>query len=388
MREKRSGSALKLLTYSMLFLTVGYALCYNIIGVTMNPMIAEFALTGAAQGMMNSMIQFGSIIALIIAPMMQGRVKKLRIIIVSGVIQVLMLALTGAAKSHGMLLLASALLGIGYTFMDDTINSYMVDLHPGDSATLSLTHGCFGIGGLLTPVLVTALINDSGWRSAYYVSALIFAGFCVVFAAAGLGSRKHIGEHAAAKEAPLTRSMLKEYIGNRRNVLLLCAAVFFGVAQMGVINWVSYYMVNRFDAAQIGSWCISAYWITCALSRIFAPRLPFAPRKTQAWGAVIAGCAHLLAVVIGKPEAMLIASGVIGITSGLCLPVLISEAAIGNGDRTSLTTSAIFLSMCAFRMIMNPVLGAASVNMTMLIPALCSVACGIFGFMANRCRAE
>ena len=162
--QKTSGARLlKLLTIALLLIVCGYSMSFNILSNTMDPLVKEFSLTGASQGLMSSMINFGSLLPLLIIPLLQGRVHKIWLILGASILQVLMLLLTGASGSFGMLLFSCVLLGAGNNTTDSCVNSYMVDLHPENSAgVLGLLHGCYGIGGLLTPILVSAILASSG----------------------------------------------------------------------------------------------------------------------------------------------------------------------------------------------------------------------------------
>ena len=168
--------------------------------------------------------------------------------------------------------------------------------------------------------------------------------------------------------------------------MLLGAAICYGGAQLGITSWVARYFTVRFNNADMGSVCLSVYWITATLSRLIAPKIPLPPKKLLVYGTAIAGVAHVLGVVTGSAVAMLIATGVIGITSGLFIPMLVAEAARGNETRTSLTTSALFLVMCASRMVMPLMMGAASANSiaaAMIIPAVATLIAAAFCFLAN-----
>jgi len=376
-----------LLIISILLVVCGYSLNYNILGNTMDPLIEEFRLTGAAQGLMTSMMSFGGLIPLLVLPMLQGRVHKTWLIFYSGVLQVAMLVLTGASGNFTPLLTACVLLGAGKDFTDSCINSYMVDLHPGDSArSLGLLHGFFGIGGLITPLLVNAILKASGWRAAYYAAAVLFAAICLFFLAASLRSRKLTAGAEPAKETPLSTAMLKDYLSSSRNLLLLAAAAFYGASQIGLTSWVVRYTSVQFNDVEIGSYCLSAYWICATICRLVSPRLPYAPGKMLAVGAAGAGVFHALGILSASGWGMLAASGLTGLVSGLCIPVMLGEAAIGNEDRTSLTTSGIFLAMALARII-TPLgmgaVGAFSLPAAMLIPAAAALLCALCSHWAN-----
>ena len=392
MQSNSSPRALKALSWSILLLVCGYSICYNILGITLNPLIDEFALTGASQGLMSSVMNLGSMIPLVILPLLQGRVSKLRLILLSCALQFAMLLLTGAAANFSTLLVACALLGAGNNFTDSCANSYIVDLHPEDSARyLGLLHGFYGVGGLITPLLISYVLGRSGWRAAYFVAAAVFALPCLLLAAAGLRTRGASGAVSASGEARFSRAMLKQYLRNPRSLLLMGAAALYAASQLGLVTWVARYTAVRFDDAQTGSLCLSAYWICATLCRIFSPRLPFAPSKMLVFGAAGAGVFHALGVLSGSAPGMIVASALVGLVSGLCIPVLLGEAARGNEDRTSLTTASLFLMMGLARMLMPLLMGATadfSIVVAMLLPAGAALLCALLCALARRRASE
>ena len=387
MQTNSARRTLKILTLSLLLIVCGYSMSYNILSNTMDPLIGEFALTGASQGLMTSMMNLGSILPLVIIPLLQGRVHKIWLILCASVLQVLMLMLTGVSTNFATLLTACVLLGAGNNFTDSCVNSYMVDLHPENSAgCLGLLHGFYGIGGLLTPILVSFILEKSGWRLSYYVAAAIFGVICLFFAFVGIRSRRIEKAANASREAPLTRAMFVSYLRNPRNLFFLGAAAFYAASQLGLVSWVVRYTSVRFNDAQAGSLCLTAYWVCTTICRLVTPRLSFNPGKMLVVGAVGAGVFHAAGILSGSAMGMVVASALTGLISGLCIPVMLSEASRGNEDRTSLITSGIFLMMGLSRMVMPLAMGAvgaSSLTTAMLLPAAVAVICALCCFMAN-----
>ena len=86
---------------------------------------------------------------------------------------------------------------------------------------------------------------------------------------------------------------------------------------------------------------------------------------------------------------MLVCTGLLGLVSGLCIPVIVAEAALGNADKTALSTSAVFLLMGVSRMVMPLIMGAvaaASITNAMLLPAGAAIISAVFCWLANRDR--
>ena len=124
----------------------------SISSVLLNEVVAAFSLTGAAQGLLSSMLSVGYMLALLVNPLFQGRTEKLFMLLLSGLMQVAMLLLSGSASSFAVFLTAIVLLGVGCGWLDGYINSCMIDFHPHDSPKyLSLLHGLFGVGSCWPP---------------------------------------------------------------------------------------------------------------------------------------------------------------------------------------------------------------------------------------------
>lgn len=393
MPNSNKTRAMRTITLAILLLTCGLAICFNIIGVTMPSLVEHFHLGESTKsGLMNTFTNIGSMLILITIPLFQGRVHKLFLIITGSILQVAMLVLTGLSGSFPLLLFAFAVFGAGNNLVDSCANSYVVDLYPENNAKyLSMLHAAFGIGGMLTPVMLTPVLNASSWRITYFVCAGVFAVINTIFIILALRNYKKTDQYNAAPEAPITFGLLKDYISRPRNLMILGAAILYGGAQLGITSWVVHYMSERFNNADLGSVCLSVYWITATISRLAAPKIPLPPKKLLAYGTAIAGVAHLLGVVCGSAAAMLIATGVIGLASGLFIPMLVAESSRGNEHRTSLSTSAVFLVMCASRMIMPLMMGAASARSmaaAMILPAaatiLSAVCCGFAMVFENK----
>lgn len=384
---KNKKNAILWLTVSILLLLIAYAMPNNIITVTMNPIINEFQLDGAAQGLMSSVMQLGSVIALLIAPLLQGRLRKFVLMMISGMLQLAMILLTGVCSNLSMLLVMCTFLGASGGLIDTVCNSYMVDLHPENSAKyLGLLHGTFGVGGLMTPLLVTGLLSKTSWRNVYLICGMIYAALFIASFVFGIGHFRTVGEVQAVSENKLTADMVKAYLKNRENLLLLLVGILYAASQTGIAGWQVRYITLRFDNAQLGSIGVSIFWACATISRFLAPMLPIKPMKLFIGGIILSGIAHAFGVLIETPYAMIVAAGIVGILSGPSMPVLLGEAAKGNEGITSLTTSAMLFVMCISRMITPLVLGeltTTSVVLAMLVPAFAAIFAGIFAIIAR-----
>jgi MFS family permease len=387
--EKRpGGNPVARITGAVFLLVMGFALCNNIIQNTMGPIIKNFSLLGARQGLMSSMISLGSVIALILAPLLQGRVRKLTMLSIAALLQALMLGLSGYSPTFGVLLAACVLLGLGGGWTDNYANSLIVDLHGKNSPRyLGMLHGFFGIGGLLTPLVIGAVLTAYPWRTAYIIAAMIFGIISGIFSAIALKSRRKLITQSGPLEKRFTAGMLMGYLRSRRNLLLIAAGIMYSASQQGFAGWLIRYMDVRFHAEILGSAALSLFWIASTLSRFLAPLIKARPLAVFSVGTLLSAGALIGGVLLGGAAAMCVAAALIGLVSGHSMPMLLGEAASGYRGNTSLPTSVMLLCMTISRMAMPLLMGgvsAWSIAAVLCLPAAAAACAGVFGALSMR----
>ncbi|MBR6350437.1 MAG: MFS transporter, partial [Lachnospiraceae bacterium] len=161
---------------------VVYAFSGALINTLLNQIIDEYHLTGANEGLMTSLLSVGMMLAIVVCPLIQGRIKKLTMIFVSGIIMTVAMAVSGMAGKAVLFGIASVVLGIGWGLFDTYANSSIIDLYPDDnSGPMGLFHGFYGVGSLLMPVIIQALLFVFIWRANYYLVAAIMLIVMVIF---------------------------------------------------------------------------------------------------------------------------------------------------------------------------------------------------------------
>lgn len=367
----------KQVTAAILVTSFAYAFVNSITSVLVNAVVEEFSLTGASQGLMSSMLSLGLMIALLINPLFQGRISKVTMIVLSGTLQVVMLLLSGGAPNFGVFMVSIVLLGMGCGWLDGYINSTMIDAHPTDSPKyLGLLHGIFGIGSLLAPLAMQWMLGSTGWRWVNVALAALTAAAMVMVAFAGKKGKK-ANMFGKGQEERLSVAQLGAYLKNKRNVLLLCCGAMTSMFQTGVLCWIARYMLLAHDAEALGASCLTIYWIAATVNRFIAPRLKAQPLVLVMGGALAASACLVLGIVGGNAIAMCVCMGLLGLTTGHFIPMVVSECAEGYQGSTTLTTSVVMFVMGITRVIV-PVLMAAlteivSVHVGMGVPAVSGI---------------
>ena len=335
---------LKLYNISLKISVVATALWSGILAVILNDIIDYYSLEGTRDGLMSSMISIGALIALLVTIVYQGKFKKTQIIIVGGFLACAMLIIQGIPISFSMFLLACFIMGLGHGAVDSFQSAFLADLNPGNTARhMGSLHGIFGIGGVLTPIILHALLKRLEWRTIYIlmgiVCFLLIAQFAVV--TRYMKSRVSIADRIEPK---LTKASIKEFFGNKSSTLLLLCIFFGAAAQSGIIVWTIRYVSVVLASPEISAACLAIFWAATTASRFGTPFLPYQPSRIMAFGAFASAILWTAALAINQPLAICVASGITGLVSGSCMPIILSEGAAINPDKTGFSTSILMIS--------------------------------------------
>lgn len=383
-RQKRATNAL---TAGIVLLIAMFGITNSFQSVVMNRVVDAYHLSGGAQGIMSSMINIGSILAFLSAPLLQGRVKKTTMLLLACVLMVVSFFVLGTNSLYAGMILASILTGIGFGWIDTNCNAVMVDLHKENSSSyLGLLHGGFGVGGLIAPIMITALLTVITWQRV----SLIMSGIVVVAGLIFLLLLSFSTKSSASpvREKPLTMAVIREFLFHRKNVLLLFAGMLYAITQSGLLIWLVRYMTLRYNAESLGAAALSIYWVCGTLSRFFAPRLPIRPLKLFLYGTLLSCVFQTIGVLSGSPIVMCVMVGIIGLVTGHCVPMLISEITAAQTGNTALATSASLVTMCFMRIIFPVLMGMladwTSISTMMLTPAVSGALAALFVYLILR----
>jgi len=383
---KRRTRIAKRMTTAILVTSFAYAFVNSISSVLINEVISTFSLTGAAQGLMSSMLSLGLMLALLVNPLFQGRISKATMILVSGVLQIAALLLSGGAPNFAVFTVSFVLLGVGCGWLDGYINSTIIDTHPTDSPKyLGLLHGIFGIGSLLAPLAMQGLLSGTGWRAVHVAIAtlLLIAMLLVLLARRGSSGTGMFGK---GQEERLSLRQVGSYLSKRRNLLLLCCGAMTAMLQSGLTCWIARYMFLAHNRESLGATCLTIYWIAATVNRFIAPRLRVKP-LVLIMGAGLAAAAFLgIGILSNHAIVMCLCMGAMGLATGHFMPMVVAECANGYSGNTTLTTSVVMFVMGISRVVV-PILMAAltdavSIRVGMSLPILAGILVALFSFGA------
>ena len=372
-------------TIALLICMVAYAFANSLLSVLLNDVIDAFSIAGAKQGLMTSMMSVGTLAAILVTPLLQGRFSKRSVILASGVILGVGSVLTASAGSFFTLLALCVFIGLGVGWIDVDLSADMLDTHPRDSTKyLSLLHGFYGVGGLAAPLVIAAMMTSLSWRGAYRGVGLL------VLAAVGAAALlfRSGQKSAAASEEKLKRADLSAYFSSGRNWVLIACAFLSFVMQTTIIAWVVRYFKLSFGTDALGGAAISIYWVCLTISRFLFPRLHMKPMRLYTLGSLLFALVMAAGILLHSPAALCVACGLGGLTSGHMIPVMIGVCAVGYEGKSTLTTSIVMLTMCIGRFV-TPLLmawltAAVSADAGMYVAPVSGLLGVAFGLLAMR----
>ena len=387
--ESRSNSrVIRIITIAILSALFAYGFVGSISNVLVNEIIDAFSLTGTAQGLSASLMNMGSLIALFVTPLLQGRIRKTKMIVLSGLLQVAALCVAGSAAGFILFATANAVTGIGCGWLDTYANSCIVDLHPQNSTRyLGWLHGLFGVGSLIAPLAIRWILGWSNWRGVYFAFAgvMLLSVGCIAFT-----SRKveNTGALSNTQESRLTLKEVGAYLTVKRNVLLLLTTVMTNMVQTGLTCWIARYMFLAYGEVALGATCLTLFWIAATASRFVMPRLKLRPLTIVMVGAFCATVLLSGGILSGSSTVMCVAVCLCGFVTGPFMPMLIAECATGYQGKTTLTTSLMMIvggvARLAMPLLTASVTSAVSAIAGMLVPAAFAVLAGVLSLAALR----
>lgn len=234
------------------------------------------------------------------------------------------------AVAYGILLAATASLGIGFGLTVPALNTFTAEFHPSavDRSVLTL-NALLGLGTALAPVFVAVFVGLGFWWGLPLMTSVFLVVLLVVSIRLPL-----------RESAPVQRGGTKLAIPPRFWLFALFA-VFYGVAETMNGNWSQLDMTQDMGASTtVASLALTAFWGMVTVGRIVFARIE---DRFPTWRAyhllpfVLAGA--LIAISVGPQDAPafgVIAFGVAGLGCSALLPLTIS---FGQGQLVAISAS-------------------------------------------------
>ena len=226
----------------------------------------------------------------------------------------------GDPVAYGLLLAATACLGVGFGLTAPTLNILTAVFHPARADTSVLTlNALLGLGTALAPAFVAIFVGLGFWWGLPVLSAVLLVGLLLVSMRLPLRSgAREAGERAGAGAGIPSRFWV-----------FAAFAVLYGVCETMNGNWAQLEMTGQLGAsATLASIALTTFWAMVTAGRVLFARIErwFPTRDTYHLLPFVLAAA-LVAIALlpdGTPALGVLAFGLAGLGCSALLPLTIS----------------------------------------------------------------
>lgn len=289
--------------------------------------------------------------------------------------------------------LAGVFTSIGASSADVGIQALVLDLFPQTrSRALNLLHVTYGVGALMAPLLLAALVAlGVPWQW-----LMTGSGIAMAIAAVGLALTVPPDPvlHASTADGEAERAAETAARSRRLPLFLLVMAVSitcYVAAEAGVSDW----LVRYLEALPItqASLALTLFWAGIAVGRLVFARIGnrLEPQRSAAVLAVVGGAMLAVALVLPISPASPLLFGAVGLAFGPIFPLMVAAAgARMPGESATVTGTLVFAAVVGV-VIYPPAIGFLSdvigLQAAMMGTAVMAFACGAAAWAAIRVRA-
>jgi fucose permease len=229
--------------------------------------------------------------------------------------------------AYGLLLAATALLGVGFGLTVPALNTFTAAFHPDsvDRSILTL-NALLGLGTALAPVFVAIFIGVGFWWGLPVMSSVLLVGLLSISARLAL---RTTAPAAASASSPSTEQPVARARFPGRFWLFAAFAVLYGICETMNGNWSESLMTSHLGASTAtASLALTTFWVMVTVGRVLFARVQRSfptPRTYHLLPFVVAGAFVFVSVLPkGSTGLGIFAFAVAGLGCSALLPLTIS----------------------------------------------------------------
>jgi len=175
---------------------------------------------------------------------------------------------TDRSAAYGLLLVATAFLGVGFGLVVPALNTFTAAFHPAavDRAVLVL-NALLGLGTALAPIFVAVFVGIGAWWGLPLMTAVLLFGLLAHSARLPLRSSEALG-------VPTGHRARSRSAGIPRRFWLFAAfAVLYGICETMNGNWSEPFMTHLGASTTTASLALTAFWVMVTVGRLLFARV-------------------------------------------------------------------------------------------------------------------
>jgi len=371
---------------SLIFLFVFlYGISRQAVGTLITPIIEHYGIKMAQAGLLSSFLITGSFAAIFVITIFAGRVNKMILMGSSIFLYALSLCFISTVPRFGILLAGFALMGTFGATVDTLTNSLIADLMPQNlSRNMSLLHGIFGLGGLCGPVAIERFRAVLNWAQVYFTISLVFFVFLIIYAVFVKLQWRALTIHLSnEKQVRFGFSDIAKFFSRKRHFLLWFSMAFYSGHQSTMGIWIKRYVEIHLNVTLWGAYALSAMWMGIAISRLFiSPNVKASSPLKICVGSFISTIALAAGLLSNSAHGIVAASLVVGLSSGLTIPLIVAICCEWYPGKTALGTlmpyTAIFIASVVFPPLSGLVSDFLGITWGIGVSAACALLTAVF----------
>ncbi|MBQ4089598.1 MAG: MFS transporter [Clostridia bacterium] len=348
-----------LYTAAILIMMMFLAAVHQLRPAQLSDMIGFYQLTDSQQGLPASVYSVGLMLAMLLAIMLTGRIRKPLLLLIAFIAGALTLLPQYFMPAYGVFLGLNVLMGIALGLLDSLVSANMADLHTGrrGAIMMSMLHASYGIGGMVAPVAYSGLMSSGvAWNMLFIIAAAAGAVLLVYVGPVSL-RQTALTQEQTGEGAKFSAGMLKEFFTDRTMltfvVMMFCFAMFFN----GSNNWLIRFVEVEYES-KISGTVLSMVFVGLTAGRLLLPLLPigtelFLKVSGFAYAVVMFG-----ALLIGNDIAMAVCCCIGSCIAGPIIPFAMSLACGRMQDNTLFASTMLNLALAVGQIVVAPIMGA------------------------------
>lgn len=206
-----------------------------------------------------------------------GKFGRAKTLIFAELIQLSAYIILVCTPPYPLVIVSFFLLGFGAAINLALNNVYCANTHP-PSVILGLAHGSYGVGGIIAPIIGTAIVSQGILWSRFYFICVGLRLCCIAFAAWSFWSYREDSEETLL-EATTSRQTSAENAASKlknlklalKNKVTIFGALFifaYQGAEVSISGWFISYLINyrNGDPAKVG-YVTAGFWAGITLGR-------------------------------------------------------------------------------------------------------------------------
>ena len=363
-----------------------YAVYFNSFGTNAQATMAYLEIDETANGLIMTVQAVGCMAVTILLGLWGERLHKIRGIaaglLVMGAAGLAIGLMPLYGRSYPLMLALSLLAGVGYITIDLLMNSVIADVFPQrKEQLLPYVHAFYGIGAMLAPVFVTAVVNPDQPES--FALPYAITGIGALLCAVALGAvgtaitpdtpYAHLREQQSASSHPA------EIFRQGKAWLFLLSGFLYLCFQTGITTWLPRYCTQvRGDDFQTAGLSVTIYFLGALVMRFLSPIVYRHMSVGRFYRLSLLTSAALflafLLLPLPTPAAWALVA-VVGLLQGATVPGLVILCCDAFPTRTASASSIVVFGVSLAAMAAPPVMGAlmtgAGYREAMLLSTLC-----------------